>query len=103
VDSGRGRPGQESPAALGAVSLIRLLLSIGALVLAAFLIATHGIRAILAIVIVVVLWTVMRSRAWTAIEVYLARLTGSRRRAYAVAGVVGIAAFAAVNLYQLAH
>jgi hypothetical protein len=76
---------------------------LGALALAALLIAAHGIRAILAIVLVVVLWTVMRSRAWTAGERYLAGLTGSRRRAYAMAGVVGIAAFAAVNLYQLVH
>ncbi len=86
------------------LALIRLLLPIAALVLFALLVATHGIvRSVFIAVAVTLLITVPRTRAWKTGERWLVRLTGSRRRAAAVAMFMVIGTVAAVNIYHLTH
>ena len=83
--------------------MIRFLLLIGVLVVAAIAIAIHGVRAIALLVVLVLLTTLPRTRVWRIGENALVRLTGSRRRAYVLATFVLIAVLIGVNVYQYVH
>lgn len=87
--------------AVNMTSLIRLALLLGVLAIVLTLVLLHGLRAIVIFLALLVAWSFMRTRAWRATEGFLTRLTGSRRRAYAVAGFVFIGLVAAVNIYQV--
>lgn len=83
--------------------LIRFALMLAALAIGVALIAEHGIRAIILLVVVALAATVPRTRAWKAGERRLVRLTGSRRRAAGAILTFVIAAVVAVNIYGFMH
>lgn len=85
------------------MAAVRLALLLIALVAAGFIIAAHGIRAVVFLMVLAVAITVPRTRAYRWTERQLVRLTGSRRRAYTGVAVTVIAVALAVNIYPLVH
>src|SRR5205823_13018609 len=69
-----------SPAESG-IPLIRFLLLLGALVVSTALVVAHGLRGVAALVVLLLLVSAPRTRAWSVSERALVRLTGSRKRA----------------------
>jgi hypothetical protein len=88
------------PAAMSAAIVRPLLLVLG-LVLAAGLVALHGVRALAILAAVLLLMSLARSPYWQRVEEPLVRLTGSRRRALSLVGIVAVVGLLAVSLYQL--
>lgn len=81
--------------------LVRSLLLLAALAIAAVLIAVHGVRAIGFLVGLALVLTIPKTRIWTVTERWLVRLTGSRRRAAVLAMLLVIGAVAAANILPL--
>ena len=81
--------------------MFRFILLLCALAVAGLLIVMQGVRAIAASVILLLAVSVPRSRGWRAAEDRLVRLTGSRRRAFALVGVLILAAMVAAAAYSL--
>lgn len=63
--------------------------------------ATHGFRGVVALVVLLLVVSVPRTRAWQATEQTLVRVTGSRRRAAVLVMSVIIVAVLAVDIYSL--
>lgn len=85
-------------------SLIRSLLILFLLAVCIVLVAVHGfIRALVIGMVLVVVTTVPKTRAWRIGERWLVRLTGSRRRAALAATLMVIVPLAAVNIYSFFH
>jgi len=83
--------------------LIRFLLLLAALVIGAALVVAHGIRGVAALVVLLLLVSAPRTRAWNITERALVRLTGSKKRAAILVMSVVIVAVLAVDVYSLAH
>jgi hypothetical protein len=87
----------------GSPPLIRLLLLLGALVVGGALVATHGIRGVAVLVVLLLLMSAPRTRIWSVAERELVRLTGSRRRAAVLVMSTVIVVVLAVDVYSLVH
>jgi hypothetical protein len=84
-------------------AVVRLVLLIVALLVAIAIIATHGVRGLVVLMLIAVAFTVPRTRVWRTGERWMVRLTGSRRRAAVVTMFVIIGALIAVNVYDYVH
>ena len=82
-------------------ALIRFGLLFGFLVLAAYMIIAHGVRGLLVVAAVVLIWSATQTRAWQVSERWLVQLTGSRTRALVLVVGITIVAMVAVNLLQI--
>jgi nitrate reductase NapE component len=82
-------------------TMIRFLLLLVALVLSVALVAAHGVRGLVFLMILALAATLPQTRAWKIAERPLVRITGSRARAATLVMAVTITALVAVNLYQL--
>jgi hypothetical protein len=80
--------------------LLRFILLLTALSVAAVLIAVHGVRAIAAIVVLLLAVSVPKTRVWRAVERRLVRIAGSRRRAAVLVALLVIGIAVAVNVYE---
>lgn len=83
--------------------LLRSALVSLALLVLTILLLLHGTRGVLVLMAIVVATTLPRTRLFQAAERALVRLTGSRRRAAALAAITVIAALAVINIVQLMH
>lgn len=83
------------------VALIRLALTIAALLLCGIVIVTHGVRGVILLIVVALAMSAPQTRIWKGVERLLVRLTGSRRRAVLLVMLLGIGAVAVANLYPL--
>lgn len=83
--------------------LIRFALLLLALVMATFVIVTHGVRGILVVIAVALVVSVPRTRGWKWGEAALVRITGSRRRAAFLAMVLVIGAMTLLAVLQFVH
>ncbi len=79
------------------------MLLLGALIVGAALVATHGIRGVAILVVLLLLLSAPRTRAYSIAEQALVRLTGSRKRAAILVMVVVIVVVLAVDAYTLLH
>lgn len=84
-------------------ALLRFGLLAIALVAAGAIIITHGVRGIAALVVLTILVTVPRTRAWRYVSGALIRLAGSGRRAAVLVMVVIIGVAIVVTLLPLVH
>ena len=84
-------------------ALIRLALLTAALVIGVWIIAEHGLRGILLVTGLVVVYSLTRTRAWRTGEGWMVRLTGSRTRAAAVVLGAIIALTVVVNVVSYLH
>jgi hypothetical protein len=85
------------------IALIRFVLFFGVIVLGLFLIVAHGLRGLVALVVMVLLVTAPQTRAWQVVERFLVRITGSRRRAAVlVLGTIIVIALG-FEIYALVH
>ncbi len=84
-----------------AVSLIRFGLLAGLAVVAVVVVALHGMRGLELVGALGLVVLLVRSQAWRSIEGVLARLTGSRARAYGLVLGTIIVVFTAVNIVEL--
>jgi Flp pilus assembly protein TadB len=82
------------------IALTRFVLLLGALGLAAIIIAAHGARGVGLLIAVALVASVPQTRVWRGTERMLVRLTGSRRRAAAVALGLVIVTLVTINLYE---
>jgi hypothetical protein len=94
-------PGGRPCSAEGRALLIRVLLLLGALIVGVALVATHGIRGVAVLVVLLLLMSARRSRPWIMVERVLVQLTGSRRRAAILAMTVVIVVVLAVDVHSL--
>jgi hypothetical protein len=76
---------------------------LGALIVGVALVATHGIRGVAILVVLLLLVSAPRTRAWGLVERALVRLTGSRKRAAILVMALVIVVVLAVDLYSLLH
>jgi hypothetical protein len=83
--------------------MLRFGLLVSLLVIAAVLVAFHGLRGVLFAAIAGAVLLGLSSRRWRRVESLLEQLTGSRRRAYGLLLGILIVLVAAVNIVQLAR
>lgn len=83
--------------------VIRLVLLVLALIVCGWIIAAHGVRGVVLLVIIGLLVSVPQTRGWKYAERWLVKLTGSRQRAAALVLGIVILILAAVNLLPLVH
>jgi hypothetical protein len=84
-------------------TLIRFGLLIMVLLVSTVIIATHGVRGVAFVVVLMAVLTVPQTRAWAIGERWMVRLTGSRRRAAALILAIIVGALIAINIYELVH
>jgi hypothetical protein len=84
-------------------ALVRFGLLLLVLSVCVAVIAIHGARGIAFVVVLMAIFTVPQTRAWTIAERGLVRLTGSRRRAAALVLAVTVGSLIAINIYELVH
>ena len=76
---------------------------LGALVIGGALVVAHGIRGVAVLVVLLLVVSAPRTRAWTVAERALVRLTGSRKRAAILVMSTVIVVILAVDVYSLVH
>jgi hypothetical protein len=81
-------------------ALVRFGLLIAALIVCGAIIAVHGVRGVVFVVVIMAVATVPQTGAWRATEGALIRVTGSRRRAWVLVMAVLICVLVVVNVYQ---
>lgn len=81
--------------------MIRFVLIFGALAACALVIAAHGVRGVIIIVVLAALASILRLPAFQGAARLLVRITGSPRRALVLVTSVTIGVMLAINLYQL--
>lgn len=79
------------------------MLLFGALIVGAALVATHGIRGVTILVVLLVLLSARRTRGYQVAERALVRLTGSRKRAAILVMTIIIVVVLTVDVYSLLH
>jgi hypothetical protein len=94
-------PGERPRSAKGRALLIRVLLLLGAVLVGVSLVATHGVRGVAVLVVLLLLMSARRSRPWIMVERALVQLTGSRKRAAILAMTVVIVVVLAVDVHSL--
>lgn len=84
-------------------AFIRFGLLLAALLVCIAIIAAHGVRGVVIVIVIMLIATVPQTRLWKVGERYLVRLTGSRRRAAVAIFALIIAIMVAINIYQLVY
>lgn len=85
---------------VGMTALVRFALLIAALVVCGAIIAAHGVRGVVFVIVIMLVATLPQTGAWRVTERALVRLTGSRRRATVLVLGVVICVLVVVNVYQ---
>jgi hypothetical protein len=74
---------------------------LAALAIGVALVATHGLRGLAVVAVLLLLVSAPRTRAWIIAEGFLVRLTGSRRRAAVLVMSTVIVILLAFEVYSL--